>query len=220
MKHDRSFFRTVHRTSLTCGVLFGIAFFALSCGPPPQGQYHVPESALAAAEKTMPPGRAQQHQAELPESATVQLQRHPYLKNAFKTQVRANRRSGLDDFYVTTRQNTQHSAMIGNCSFDVLKAFVAKGWAPIVMVQFEGRNPEVLPISDYSDHAEEVILQNPNTSAKRRLGYEAFQASWTQSSRKQCVLITPQQLTDIDIQNVLARYLPTTAFQGITVRSR
>ncbi len=194
-------------------------FLAISCGPPPQGQYHVPETALAAAERNTRP-QSEQSQASLPESATIQLQRLPYVRNAFKEPPRVGSRGGLDDFYATTRGTVQHVAIISNCSLDVLKAFIAKGWPPIVMIQLQGRSPEILSLPDYNDQLGEVSLQNPNSSTKRRLSYTDFEVSWSKTSRNKCVLITPQQLSEIDVQNVLGRYLPTETFQGISVRSR
>ena len=228
MKHQMSFLRKV-RQSLRTGSLYStvpacvaslvFVLLAINCGPPPQGPYHVPETALAAAERNVPPQSAQ-NQGSLPESATIRLERLPYVRNAFKEPFRPNSRSGLDDFYATTRGSVQHAAIISNCSLDVLKAFIAKGWPPIVMVQFQGRTPEILSVLDYNDPLGKVSLQNPNNTTKRQLSYADFEASWSKSSRNKCVLITPQQLSDIDVQNVLGRYLPTAASQGISVRSR
>lgn len=228
MKHHLSCLNEFRQTLLTgssyltvraCVVLFMLMFLAISCGPPPQGQYHVPETALAAAEKDTRP-QSGQSQVSLPESATIQLQRLPYVRNAFKEPPRVGSRSGLDDFYATTRGTVQNAAIISNCSLDVLKAFIAKGWPPIVVVQMQGRSPEILSLTDYNDQLGEVSLQNPNSSAKRRLSYTDFEASWSKTSRNKCVLITPQQLSDIDVQKVLGKYLPANAFQGISVRSR
>lgn len=210
---------SLYSTVSTCVVSLVFALSAINCGPPPQGQYHVPETALAAAERNTRP-QSGQNQVSLPESATIQLQRLPYVRNAFKEPPRVGNRGGLDDFYATTRGKVQNLAIISNCSLDVLKAFMAKGWPPIVMVQFQGRTPEILSVTDYSDQLGEVSLQNPNSSTKRRLSYTDFEASWSKSSRSKCILITPQRLSDIDVQKVLGRYLSKEAFQGISVRSR
>ena len=101
-----------------------------------------------------------------------------------------------------------------------LKAFIAKGWAPIVMIQFQGRTPEILPMSDYNDQLSEVSLQNPTNLSKRRLTYEEFKTAWSKNSQNKCVLITPQKLTETDLQNVLGKYLPAEASQQVTIRSR
>lgn len=228
MKHYLSYLRefrqellkgSSYSTMRACVASLVFVLLTINCGPPPQGQYHVPETALAAAERNTRPSSGQ-NQGSLPGSATVQLQKMPYVRNAFKEPPRAGSRGGLDDFYATTRGRVQNLAIISNCSLDVLKAFIAKGWSPIVMIQFQGRTPEILALSDYNDQLGEILLQNPTSLNKRRLNYADFEASWSKSSRNKCVLITPQQLSDIDVQNVLGRYLPTEAFQGINVRSR
>ena len=229
MKHHLSFLRKLrpallsgssYSTVRACVASVVFALLAINCGPPPQGQYHVPESAITAAEKTTRPQPAEKSGASLPESATVQLERMPYVRNAFKERVRVSSRGGLGDFHASSRAQVQHSAVISNCSFDVLKAFIAKGWAPIVMIEFQGRTPEILPMSHYNEQLGEVFLENPSNRNKRRLTYKDFEMSWSRISRNKCVLITPQQLTETDVQKVLGSYLPKEAFQQISVQSR
>ena len=229
MKRHLSFLREVRQalfsgssysTVRACVASLVFLLLAINCGPPPQGQYYVPESAITAAEKTMSPQSAQKSEASLPESATLQLERMPYIRNVFKERVRVSSRGGLDDFHASSRAQVQHSAIVSNCSFDVLKAFIAKGWAPIVMIEFQGRTPEILPLSHYNEQLGEVFIENPSNRNKRRLTYKDFEMSWSRISRNKCVLITPQQLTEMDVQNVLGRYLPKEAFQQISVQSR
>ncbi len=231
MKRHLSFFQEVCQallngswaSSLTvpaCVALLAFALLAISCGPPPQGQYPVPESALAAAERATSTTQSGQTEIQLPESAIVRLENQPYLRNAFKGRVRVSSRGGLDDFHATTRQQVQHSAVIANCSLDILKAFVAKGWAPIVMVEFQERAPEILPISQYNNQPGEVYLENPSNLNKRRLTYKDFEASWSRISRNKCILITPRKLSELDVRKALGAYLPEAAFQEISVRSR
>lgn len=218
MKHNLFFSQKVRQTLLTgssysvlcaCVVLLVFVFLAINCATPPQGQYPVPETAM----------QAEENQASLPESATVRLQEQPYLRNAFKESIPASR-SGLDDFFARTRGTVQHAAVVSGGSVDVLKAFVANGWAPIVMIQFQGRTPEILPVSDYNDQLSEVSLQNPTNLGKRRLTYKEFEETWSKNSRNKCVLITPQRLTETDIEKVLSRYLPAEASQKVSIRSR
>ena len=229
MKRHLSFLREVRQalfsgssysTVRACVASLVFLLLAINCGPPPQGQYYVPESAITAAEKTMSPQSAQKSEASLPESATLQLERMPYIRNVFKERVRVSSRGGLDDFHASSRAQVQHSAIVSNCSFDVLKAFIAKGWAPIVMIEFQGRTPEILPMSHYNEQLGEVFIENPSNLNKRRLTYKDFEMSWSRISRNKCVLITPQQLTEMDVQNVLGKYLPKEAFQQISVQSR
>ena len=232
MKRYLFFLREVRQSLLTdtsystvraCVVLFVFVLLAINCGPPPQGQYYVPETAIKAAERNVPERAKQSEQVSLPESAVVRLEEQPYLRNAFKNAfrepIRASR-TGLDDFYARTRGKVQHVTIISGASFDILKAFIAKGWAPIVMIQFQGRTPEILPVSDYNDQMKEVYLQNPTNFGKRRLSYEEFETAWSKNSRNKCVLITPQALNEVTVQNVLGKYLPTEAFQEISIRRR
>ncbi len=218
MKRYLSFLSEIHQTFRrgssystvrACVALLVFALLAIHCTPSRQGQYQVPEPAM----------QAEENQAGLPESATVRLQEQPYLRNAFKEPIPASR-SGLNDFFARTRGTVQNAAVVSGGSFDVLKAFVAKGWAPIVMIQFQGRTQEILPVSDYNDQLSEVYLQNPTNFSKRRLTYKEFEATWRKNSQNKCVLITPQKLTETDIQNVLGRYLPAEAFQQVSIRSR
>ena len=214
---------TPYSTVRACVVLLVFVLLAINCGPPPQGQYYVPETAIKAAERNVPERAKQSEQVSLPESAVVRLEEQPYLRNAFKNAfrepIRASR-TGLDDFYARTRGKVQHVTIISGASFDILKAFIAKGWAPIVMIQFQGRTPEILPVSDYNDQMKEVYLQNPTNFGKRRLSYEEFETAWSKNSRNKCVLITPQALNEVTVQNVLGKYLPTEAFQEISIRRR
>ena len=210
---------TSYSTVCACVVSLVFVFLSINCGPAPKGQYYVPESAITAAEKNITP-QSTQNQPSLPENAFVRLQERPYVRNAFKGPVNANTRGGLDDFYAKTRGTAQHAAIISNCSFDVLKAFIAKGWVPIVKIEFSRGNPEILPLTRYSDSTSEVFFQNPASSSERRLSYKDFETSWTASSRNKCVLITPQQLSDLDLEKVLGRYLPKEAFQQISMKSR
>ena len=88
------------------------------------------------------------------------------------------------------------------------------------MVQLQGRRPEILPVSAYDDRSSEVFLQNPVNLGERRVDYENFEMYWAASSRNKCILITPQQLTEANVRQMLGRYLPAEAFSGISVRSR
>ena len=228
MKRQLSFLKEVHQRLLSnspystvCACVASLVFVLLSinCGPAPKGQYYVPESAIAAAEKNITP-ESKQNQPSLPENAFVRLQERPYVGNAFKEPPNAHTRGGLDDFYAKTRGTAQHAAIISNCSFDVLKAFIANGWVPIVKIEFSRGRPEILPLTRYSDAISEVYFQNPVSFSERRLSYKDFEASWATSSRNKCVVITPQQFSDSDLEKLLGKSLPKEAFQQISMRSR
>lgn len=199
-------------------VLLVFVILTLNCGSPSKTQYYVPETAAATTAKAMPTDSRNTTDSRLPKAAAVNLRELPYVRNVFKETPDISR-GGLDDFYLTTRGKAQHVAIVSNCSFDVLKAFIAKGWAPIVMVQLQGRRPEILPMSRYDDRSGEVSLQHLANFGERRVSYKNFERDWT-SSRNKCVLITPQQLSEATVRKVLSRYLPIGTFEGIRVKSR
>ena len=102
---------TSHSTVCACIASFVFVFLTINCGPPPQGQYHIPESVLAAAEKTTTP-QSMQSDASLPKAATIQLQKMAYVRNAFKESPRIRSRTGLADFHARTRGTVQHLSLI------------------------------------------------------------------------------------------------------------
>ena len=197
-------------------VLLIFVVLTINCGSPTKGQYDIPETGSTTT-KAMPT-QSRDTDSSLPKAAAVNLRELPYVRNVFKAPPQISR-GGLDDFYVTTRGKVQHAAIVSNCSFDVLKAFVAKRWTPIVMVQWQGRKPEILPMSRYDDRSGEVSFQNLTNFGERRVSYKNFKRDWT-ISRNKCILITPQQLTETNVRKVLKRYLPIGSFQGIRVKSR
>lgn len=205
----------LYSTVPICITLLVFVVLTINCGLPTKGQHYVPETATTA--KPMPMG-SRDTDSSLPKTAAVNLRELPYVRNVFKEPPSISR-GGLDDFYVTTRGKAQHAAIVSNCSFDVLKAFVAKGWIPIVMVQLQGRKPEIVPMSRYDDQSGEVSLQNLANLGERRVSYKNFERDWI-ISRNKCVLITPQQLSEAMVRKVLSRYLPMGTFQGIRVKSR
>lgn len=193
-------------------LLFALTFWVLSCGPPPQtGKFPVPEVATTSRV------RAGQAQASLPASGMVDLRKMPYLRNVFKTPLRPGN-GGLDDVFSTLRSQVDNIAIISNGSLDILKAFVAKGWAPIVLLRSQ-RRQEVLPVVRYNDSASELYLQNPNNLSERRMSYEDFEKSW-RVSRSKCLLITAQNLSETKIHEVLGGYLPAEALGSLSIRSK
>ena len=195
-------------------LMLALAFWVLSCGPPPQtGKFPLPE---AATTSRMQSG---QSQASLPASGLVDLRQMPYVRNVFKTPPRISS-GGLDDVFATLRSKVDNIAIISNGSLDVLKAFVAKGWAPIVLIHIpQTRSRELLPVVRYDDRASQFYLQNPTNLSERRLSYDDFEKAWA-VSRSKCLLITAQNLSEAKIQEVLGGYLPKESLGTLSVRSK
>ena len=108
-----------YSTVRTCVASLVFALLAINCGPPPQGQFHVPETALAAAEKNVTQQAKRDQAVSLPANAIARLDRMPYLRNAFKEPPTTSK-GGLDDFLCQNpRESTAcryHLRWIVRCS--------------------------------------------------------------------------------------------------------
>ncbi len=196
-----------------------LTFLVISCGPLPPAELNVPETTSTTAEKATNT-QSTSTTANLPETATVDMKKLPYLRNAYKQPPRGRGRMALANFHLRMREVGQSSAIVTNCTFDILKAFVAHGWPPIVTIQLENRSTFISPMSHYDNNTNMVHLQNPNSESKRRLSYEEFEAAWDKDTTKKCMILTPRRLNKADVQNVLGKYLPANASQQINVNTR
>ena len=213
----RCLYNTKFLSGLTHALSLVFIFMVTGCGPISTSELNIPET-------TPTTGKTSQLQTKnsavkLPASAKVDLQKQPYLRKAFRNPNKARNRLALANFHFRMREIGQHSAMLSNCSLDVLKAFVTKGWAPNVLVQMGSRTPFIAAVVHYDDSSGMVHLQNPQDISKRRLTYDVFEKSWGKSNQKRCVLITPNRLTEADVEGVLAQYLDKNAYQNMTMNS-
>ncbi|MCY4401955.1 MAG: hypothetical protein OXD54_05200 [Candidatus Poribacteria bacterium] len=194
-------------------------FLVISCGPLPPGEYNVPETTNTTAEKTTNT-QATPTTVNLPATATVDMKKLPYFRNAYKQPPRVRDRRALANFHLRMREIGQNSAIVTNCTFDILKAFVANGLPPIVTIQLENSSTFISPMVHYDNNSKMVHLQNPNSESKRRLSYEEFEAAWDKNTTKKCMILTPRKLNKADVQSVLGKYLPANASQQINVNTR
>ncbi|RKU26163.1 hypothetical protein C6497_14000 [Candidatus Poribacteria bacterium] len=201
----------------TLFVLLTTILLTLSCGPMPSQRLPIPETSSSEITTITQTANIR----KLPKAAIVDLKEIVFLKDALKIPVTSvSSKSGLEDFHVRNRRNVRYSVLISNCNFDILKAFIAQGWAPIVKYEYHARKWEIIPISEYSDHTNMVSLQQVNGNAKRRIDYKDFESSFARSSRNQCVLISRIQLSEANIHKVLSKYLPRETYAQISIKSR
>ena len=160
----------------------------------------------------------------LPASAAVDVTKKPLLKAFFRSPPDVNR---LDDLYGTTRGKVQHISIVSNCNMDVLKAFLATGWAPIILSKRSSKG-YLTAVMGYDDADQQIQVGNPlsaqrkglHTRAGRTLTYSEFEKEWATGSGNKCVLITPKRLHDVEIHAALKKYLPKEQVAQIRVRSR
>jgi len=191
------------RISLVYLLLLG-----LGCGPAPRSErMPIPDIPGQPATSTTAPS--------LPQSAHIDFSGFRLSENIFRTQLNVSR---LDDLYATTRDTVSNIAIISNCDLDVLKAFVANGWSPLVFVAF-GKQ-QLWAISSYDDTSQEVHLENPISRIVRPLQYKEFERAWATGSGSKCALVTPGRLTEARVHTALAAYLPPQQATKVQVRSR
>ena len=198
--------------------IVALCLFLVSCGPVPQGERMPIPSATRSESDSI-----QSHPASatelLPSSASIDVTKKPLLKTLFRTEPNVTR---LDDLYATTRGKVENISIVSNCNLEVLKVFVATGWAPVILLKRSGKGHLTVVIG-YSEVAQQIQIGNPIGApgrGERRLTYSDFQKEWVTGSGPKCALITPQKLNEEAIHTALRKYLPEDLFARIQVRSR
>ena len=213
-------------------LILSLCLFLVSCGPAPQGErMPIPSATRSQPASTSAPMAAQTASMRssttdgLPSAAAIDFNKKPLLTMFFKNEPDVNR---LEDLYASTRGKIQNMSIVSNCDLDILKAFVATGWAPIIRSRRGSGRGQLSAIMRYDDADQQIQIGNPidarakgaRSRAGRKLGYAEFEKEWTTGSGNKCVLITPKRLHDVVIHAALEKYLPEDRVDRVQVRSR
>ena len=206
--------------------ILALCLLLVSCGPPPQTGKLPP---IPSANRSQPASaptktRTASTTGALPASAAVDVTKKPLLKAFFRNEPNVNR---LEDLYGKTRGQVQNLSIVSNCNLEVLKAFVATGWAPIILSRRSGKG-HLTTVMQYDDADQQIRVGNPlgaqrrglQTRGGRTLTYSAFEKEWTTGSGRKCVLITPKKLNEASIHAALEKYLPKEQVARVQVRNR
>ena len=211
--------------------IFALCLILVSCGPAPQGErMPIPSANRSQSASTSTPMASRTASAissaaeTLPSSAAIDFTKKPLLTAFFRIEHNISR---LEDLYATTRGKVQNLSVVSNCNLDVLKAFVATGWAPIIRSRRSGKG-QLSAVMRYDDANQQIEIGNPLSARARRpraragrtLTYPEFEKEWTTGSGNTCVLITPKRLHDVEIHAALKKYLPENQVAQVQVRSR
>ena len=212
--------------------ILALCILLVSCGPPPQtGKLPpIPSANRSQSASTSVPTKTRTASAMasatqgLPASAAVDVTKKPLLKAFFRNEPGFNR---LEDLYATTRGKVQNISIVSNCNVDVLKAFLATGWAPVILSRRSGKG-HLTTVMKYDDAEQQIQVGNPlDTQRKgprsrvgRTLTYSEFEKDWTTGSGRTCVLITAKKLNEASIHAALEKYLPKEQVAQVQVRSR
>ena len=205
--------------------ILALCLLLMSCGPAPQGErMPIPSATRSQPASTMSATRAASATGALPASAAIDVTKKPLLKMLFRDEPNVNR---LEDLYATTRGKVESLSIVSNCNLDVLKAFMATGWAPVILSRSSSKG-RLTVVMQYDDADQQIQIGNPlaaqrkglRTRAGRMLTYSEFEKEWATGSGNKCVLITPKKLNEMDIHAALKKYLPEEQVARIQVRSR
>ena len=206
--------------------ILALCLLLVSCGPPPQtGKLPpIPSANRSQPASTSTPAKTRTAAAtgSLPASAAIDVTKKPLLKTFFRIDHDIRR---LEDLYGTTRGKIQNLSVVSNCNLEVLKAFVATGWTPIILSK-RSTPGYLTAVMGYDDTAQQVQIGNPlgaqrsGTRGRRLLSYSEFEKEWGTGSANKCVLVTPKRLHDVEIHAALKKYLPEDQVARIQVRSR
>ena len=199
--------------TLSMGIaLTVLCFLFLGCGGSTRNDpYRIPELKLSGSGKTTVPQKSVTEPSSLPPSAEVSQGRLRPLVETFKSQQPQN----FNALNATTVGRAYGLTILSNCDLDVLKAFIVKGWAPIVSLRTSGRS-RLWAMVGYSP-AGEVVLENPVDNRRRTLSEGEFTTQWELASASRCALITPGRLDQAKVQMALDRYLPQSKVERVRV---
>ena len=208
-----------------------LCLLIVSCGPAPQGErMPIPSATRSQSTSDSAPMATRATSAitsstkGLPSAAAVDVTRKPLLKALFRNEPNVSR---VEDLYATTRGKVESLSVVSNCNLDVLKAFLATGWAPVILSRGSSKG-RLTVVMQYDDADQQIQIGNPlaaqrkglRTRAGRMLTYSEFEKEWATGSGRKCVLITPRKLNEMDIHAALKKYLPEEQVARIQVRSR
>ena len=191
----------------------------ISCAAPTREQrLPIPSAEPSSSTSPSPLTSRPSATASLPSTAAIDFTGLNLQRIIFQTQPHINR---IDDLYGTTKTQIRHLSVVSNCDVDILKGFVAAGWAPIVLLQYGNeRQRRLWTMVEYDEEAEQIWLVDPATRETRYMPYADFGRKWAVASARKCVLALPGKLTEAKLHSVLAKYLSSTHISQVKVRSR
>ena len=197
------------------------------CGPAP-GKRYIPSASTSGAGTAVPRTTSASARSSLPRAAEVESARLPLPKAIFKNQPIHH---SIEDFYARVKRQDDHISLVSNCDFDVLKAFIAAGWAPVVLLRYGGP-VQFWALVGYDDSDEQIQLTNIARAHSgtndlkrqriRRLPYSDFAMKWSDRRfARRCMLVAPGlAFTEAKVRSVLVKYLTATEASQVMVKSR
>lgn len=207
--------------------LLVLCILVIGCGPAP-GKRYIPSASTSGVETSVPRTTSASASTPLPRTAEVASARLPIPKAIFKNQPI---HYSIEDFYARIKRQDDHISLVSNCDLDILKAFIASGWAPVVLLRYDSPL-QFWALVGYDDSEEEIQLTNIARAYSgtndlkrqriRRLPYSDFVRRWsTRWAARKCMLVAPGlAFTEAKVRSALAKNLTATHASQGTVKSR
>ncbi len=207
--------------------LLTFCILLVGCGPAPRKMY-IPSASTSGSGDPVSRTAPASSSTSLPRTAEVESARLPLLKTIFRNQPIHH---SIEDFYTRIKRQDNYLSLVSNCDLDILKAFIAAGWAPVVLLKLEGRL-QFWALVGYDDGDAQIQLTNIARARSgtsdlkrlrlRRLPYSDFVRAWsTRWPTSKCMLGAPGlAFTEAKVRSVLAKYLTATQASQVKVKSR
>ncbi|MDQ1317876.1 MAG: Peptidase 2 protein [Candidatus Poribacteria bacterium] len=101
------------------------------------------------------------------------------------------------------------SFVIHNCDLDTIKSAIMNKWPPIIGYRASGKYYHAVVAVGYDDDKKLMFVHDPNVLSVKKIRYSdlgGFESDGTQ--RLSVLLVLPAGLTDVDLANGLAKYVP------------
>jgi len=110
--------------------------------------------------------------------------------------------------------------VLSKCDFDVIKAFVAAGWTPAVLLRTPSNSMQMRTVIGYNDSSEELVVMDPKDleeSRQFKIGYAALLKTWDDPD-KTCLLVFPTFVSEQTIKNALLKFLPNEKVDSVVIK--
>jgi ABC-type bacteriocin/lantibiotic exporter with double-glycine peptidase domain len=112
------------------------------------------------------------------------------------------------------------SFVIHNCDLDTIKSAIMNKWPPIIGYRATGKYYHAVVAVGYDDDEKLIYVHDPNVLSVKKMRYSdlgGFENDGTQ--RLSVLLVLPAGLTDVDLSNGLAKYVPKEILSKLIISS-
>jgi hypothetical protein len=110
------------------------------------------------------------------------------------------------------------SFVIHNCDLDTIKSAILNKWAPIIGYRASGKYYHAVVAVGYDDDKKLMFVHDPNVLSVKKMRYSDLGGFGDDGvQRLSVLLVLPAGLTDVDLANGLARYVPKEILSKLVV---